>query len=90
MFIQNLVVTASLSFSLVEHDDLKKLVTSEYNFCHVLSSKTLMKNVTSQHEKLIKTMKERFSKVEFLVTTAHCWSIVKKYPIRINKYKCMY
>lgn len=83
--IQNLVINASLPFSLVEHDILKKLVISGFNGCHVLPRKTLMKNITSQHEKLIKTIKERFFKVEFLTTTANCWSIFKRYAIKINK-----
>ncbi|XP_025202919.1 uncharacterized protein LOC112600006, partial [Melanaphis sacchari] len=60
--IQNLVINAALPFNLVEHEDFKKLVTVGYNGCHVLRRKTLMKNITVQHENLILTMKDTFSK----------------------------
>jgi len=81
--IQNLVINASLPFSLVEHEDFKKLVTVGYNGCHVLTRKTLMKNIMVQHENLIQTMKDAFSKVEYLTTTADCWSIFKRCGIKI-------
>ncbi|KAF0686396.1 Uncharacterized protein FWK35_00036877 [Aphis craccivora] len=97
--IQNLVINASLPFSLVEHEDFKKLVTVGYNGCRVLTRKTLMKNIMVQHENLIQTMKDAFSKVEYLTTTADCWSIFKRSylgitchwinPITLERVSCL-
>jgi len=58
--IQNLVINASLPFNLVEHEDFKKVVIVGYNGCHVLTRKTLMKNLMVQHENLIQTMRYIF------------------------------
>lgn len=84
--IQNLIINASLPFNLVEQEDFKKLVTFGYNGRHVLSRKTLVKNITFQHENLIQIMKDAFSRVEFLTTTADCWSIFKRFAIKMLKY----
>lgn len=79
--IQNVIINASLPFNLVEQIDFKNLISTGYPGCHVLSRKTLMKNIKLQHQVLVKNMKSLFSKVDYLTTTADCWTIFKRFVI---------
>ncbi|CAI6372627.1 unnamed protein product [Macrosiphum euphorbiae] len=78
LMIQNLIINASLPFNLVEQIDFKNLITTGYPNRHVLSRKTLMKNIEAQHQVLLQDMKSIFSKVNYLTTTADCWTIFKR------------
>lgn len=79
--IQNVIINASLPFNLVEQIDFKNLISTGYPGRHVLSRKTLMKNIKLQHQVLVKNMKSLFSKVDYLTTTADCWTIFKRFVI---------
>ncbi|KAL4085077.1 hypothetical protein QTP88_027369 [Uroleucon formosanum] len=63
--IQNImIINASLLFNLVEHIDFKNLITTGYPNRHVLSRKTLIKNIEAEHQVLLQNMKSIFSKVK--------------------------
>ncbi|KAE9521781.1 hypothetical protein AGLY_017832 [Aphis glycines] len=78
LMIQNMIINASLPFNLVEQIDFKNLITTGYPNRHVLSRKTLMNNIETQHQVLLQNMKSIFSKVNYLTTTADCWTIFKR------------
>jgi len=82
--IQNMIINASLPFNLVEQIDFKNLITTGYPNRYVLSRKTLMKNIEAQHQVLLQNMKSIFSKINYLTTTADCWTIFKRFVI-LNK-----
>lgn len=81
LMIQNVILNASLPFNLLEHIDFKNLITTGYPGRHVLSRKTLMKNIEAQHKVLLQNMKSLFSKISYLTTTADCWTVFKRFVV---------
>ncbi|CAI6361426.1 unnamed protein product [Macrosiphum euphorbiae] len=73
-----MIIDASLPFNLVKQIGFKNLIITGYPNRHVLSRKTLMKNIEAQHQVLLQYIKSIFSKVNYLTTTADCWTIFKR------------
>ncbi|KAL4085405.1 hypothetical protein QTP88_027264 [Uroleucon formosanum] len=77
LMIQNMIINASLPFNLVEQINFKNLITTGYPNRHVFSRKISMKNIEAQHQVFLQNMKSIFFKVNYLTTTADCWTIFK-------------
>lgn len=77
----NLIVNATLPFSLVEQNDFKLLCQKGFPNRTLLSRPTLMCRINTAYDQLICNLIKDMSSVEFLTTIADCWSIFKRYTL---------
>ncbi|CAI6370890.1 unnamed protein product [Macrosiphum euphorbiae] len=82
--ILNLIVNATLPFSLVEQNDFKLLCQKGFPSRTLLSRPTLMCRLNAAFDHLICNLIKDMSSVKYLTTTADCWSIFKRSYIGIT------
>lgn len=76
--VQNLIVNVCLPFSLVEQTDFKTLIQKGFPGRTLMSRPTLMKRLDTQFQHHLNCLKKEMANIEYLSTTADCWSIFKR------------
>lgn len=75
--IQKLIINQCLPFSLIESEDFKCLIEEGYPSLKLISRPTLMKRLQSNTLNLLQNMKNEMSSINYITTTADCWSTFK-------------
>lgn len=71
-------MNACLPFSLVEQNDFKTLIQKGFPRRTLMSRPTLMIRLNNQFQRHLNDLKKELSCVEYVATTADCWSIFKR------------
>lgn len=71
-------MNACLPFNLVEQNDFKTLIQKGFPGRTLMSRPTLMIKLNNQFQRHLNDLKKKLSCVEYVATTADCWSIFKR------------
>lgn len=77
--IQDLIINASLPFSLVSHDNFKDIISKGFPDKKLLCRQTLMKNIDKSFSIMSEKLKSQLALIDHLTTTADAWSTFKRY-----------
>lgn len=76
--ILNFIIHGSHPFSLVDQVHFKKIIQKGFIGRSIVTRPTLMKNLNLKFQNHVQNLEHIMAGVDYLTTTADCWSIFKR------------